>query len=692
MKLFIDCRSTFDELSKAKSDNLFTGRDVKPALRTVLNSRVPVWLSIKKQNELATKPHESNLEKTFEWARILGDAAQIGFSRVFAEIDRDDVREPTMNDYVNTLHKRLIGVDVLDATAKGEQPGTHVYTHCHRKTSGAFVIYAVNTAFNEVAIDVTIPPFKSGTEYSEYVLTENCANAKVRLNGIDIAENSLLIPSVKIRQIMKPIHLPMPPRSIVFWEFSHAKLNVCRNDNVTSDNAPLKLTKSSMENYLQELILNAIDAEQETRNKVCKNNRRRQSRSIGNSFGLHKSNRVLDKMYKSIDDMKRFQIRSPLAMKLNGLTKKTLKRKQRSADGFQRLIDRWEMRREQRARLFNKKFPLSKRKAGVGKKTIDSSRHEDSIIRETQSSSAPRSLKFYDIVEDEIDLETESPLVSSRRELKWKNEWPKSSALDVVDDELTQLIPKNAEGTDTVRKQLQKYFVPNVGKYVQLVKIPEPNRFDSSAEMNGLRRLRRAIDSRMNDEIERKVQNVAHSHDEQFLNALNDSEILKTIAKFVDDLKLKANKESNRTNESDDMQKKCKIMSKSLEQQCLSESFQPLLPLHNHKSGFIKKAIKPMKKFLATDDGKSNEQVRSKRSYSTDSSELRKYWIEHSNVIDHDDENGEKLMMKINISHPINVDVSSESLPMLLEKTGKIVRKITTKVIEQLQNMFKWFS
>lgn len=355
---------------RSKVDNMFSILNIDPPLRTILNSRMPLWLTINDRSKIPDNSPRSNLERGLEWAQILGDASNSGFKRVFAQVNEHNFFKQTLTHYTMLLHKKLMGETVLDLeTTRGDQLETHVYAHCAKNRSGAFTIFALNTGYEESLVTLRIPPMKAGSEYDEYILTMNSENGNVRLNDEDLYEDSPLIPNLKMRRLMRPISLTLPARSIGFWTFPEALLSECDSPPVSRERRYSPSVRTSSEKLLYELILEEIEREEATENnsinkrarrgiawnsvlqkvqmnsiKQEKNKNKRSRRSVGDTVRFPRADKFVNQLYNGIDDLKRLHIHSPLAGRINTIPSR-VRRQTLGLNSLSRLLEKMEFRK-----------------------------------------------------------------------------------------------------------------------------------------------------------------------------------------------------------------------------------------------------------------------------------------------------------------------------------------------------------
>lgn len=375
---------------------MFATENMEPALRTILNSRMPAWLTLTHLNyetsAADSKCYMPCLIKGLKWAQILGDASRNGFKMVYAPIDQHEWFKSSLTYYATLLHKRLMGETVLDTKImNGNRFDTHIYSHCTRNMSGAFTIYAVNMANTRAKVLAKMPLMRVGTEYMEYVLTVNSANGRVQFNGNDIIDGMPLNSLSKAKRMNKPALLSMPAHSVGFWVFSAATLPECQRAHNDDGTRFTQSGKTSSEHLLQQLIREQIERDNETEKNLIDKMQsvRRERRDIHNNIekelklnaikknvngdenGIHKRNRrsidddlpaarlrragnLRNLIYNEMDLMKRHLIHLPFVAKTD--TAIGSKRSKRHINALSRLLEKFEFKKP----TFNFKTPSFK--------------------------------------------------------------------------------------------------------------------------------------------------------------------------------------------------------------------------------------------------------------------------------------------------------------------------------------------
>lgn len=205
------------------------------------------------------------MKQGLNWAQTLGDAAKNGFKVVYSPINTKHTNrwnEPSLSYYTTLLHKRAIGQTVFDTKVFNGNFDAKFYAHCTRNMSGSFTMFGVNAGDSKLDVTARLP-FKSGTEYLEFILTVS-PNGKVHLNGHEIIEPSILAPIARSKLPGKATLLSMPAHSVGFWVFTRASIPECAStEPVSFEVNTANRMKTSAEHLLQELILETI-----TRNKA----------------------------------------------------------------------------------------------------------------------------------------------------------------------------------------------------------------------------------------------------------------------------------------------------------------------------------------------------------------------------------------------------------------------------------------
>lgn len=396
------------------------------ALHTMLNGDVPVWLSLPH-----SKTSQTQQKQGLNWAQTLGDAAKNGFRVIYLPIE-SNWNEPTLSYYTTLLHKRIIGRTVFETVIfKGNRYDSHFYAHCTKNMSGSFTLFGVNAGDSDLDVTAKLP-FRSGTEYMEFILTID-DNGGIYLNGQRIIEPYILKPVPRFKLPGKTAQLSMPNSSIAFWIFTGAKLPECDSDeSITIDTVSVRSQQprrsTSAENLLQELIIEWIQRDQsevdttpssnsesnpnsesdpsaiermkneivtrrrrDTSNRIIKrneyntidlvaNNERTQMR---NKRFVRGGNMLINRIYNDIDDMKRRQLTSPYK---NHFGFKVAKRMKRDTRLLKTLFEKFDLKKP----IWNMKSPKANIRMG-----------------ETQNAIIPPITAVYDVFNREHNTEHE---------------------------------------------------------------------------------------------------------------------------------------------------------------------------------------------------------------------------------------------------------------------------------------------
>lgn len=344
------------------------------SLRTLLNGDAPVWLSLLDQNADSTNPL-TQMKQGLNWAQTLGDAAKNGFKVIYTPINKQNWYEPSMTYYTTLLHKRIIGQTVFDTKIfNGNRFDAHFYAHCTKNMSGSFTLFGVNAADSGLDVAARLP-FRSGTEYVEFILTVG-VNGKVYLNGAEIIEPTVLTPQSRYKLPGKGAFLSMPAHSVAFWVFIGASIPECASVETIPFEVERPEQRTSSETLLQQLILetvskrennadtNAIMNEDVSANRI----RRDAANNIDkhdeyNAIEMNKANsdgqtrnkrfiadgKLINKIYNDLDDLKRANLLAVHRQKL-GLPTKRMKR---DINMLKNLFEKFELQKP----VFNLKTP-----------------------------------------------------------------------------------------------------------------------------------------------------------------------------------------------------------------------------------------------------------------------------------------------------------------------------------------------
>lgn len=237
-------------------DDFFSNFNTDSSLRTILNGESPVWLSLLQKNVDSRSPIVQ-MKQGLNWAQVLGDAAKNGFKVIYSPINKHTWNEPSMTYYTTLLHKRIIGQTVFDTTIfNGNRYDTHFYAHCTKNMSGSFSLFGVNSADTSMNVNAKLP-FRSGTEYMEFILTVGY-DGRIYLNGAEIIEPTVLTPVQKYKLPGKGAMMSMPPHSVAFWVFTSASIPECSSIDAISPETEQTQQRTSSELLLQQLVVETV--------------------------------------------------------------------------------------------------------------------------------------------------------------------------------------------------------------------------------------------------------------------------------------------------------------------------------------------------------------------------------------------------------------------------------------------------
>lgn len=721
-------------------DDFFSSFNMDPALRTLLNGDSPVWLSLLQKNRNADQTDPlTQMKQGLNWAQTLGDAARNGFKVIYTPISKKTWYEPSMSYYTTLLHKRIIGQTVFDTKMfNGNRFDTHFYSHCTKNMSGSFTIFGVNAA--DSALDITAKlPFRSGTQYVEFILTVG-VNGKVYLNGAEIIEPTVLTPEARAKLPGKGAVLSMPAHSVAFWVFTGAAIPECASVETIEFDINRSDEKTSSERLLQQLILETVSKDENATElddnsikrskrhaiseKMVPTNRIRRTaennidkHSEYNAIELNEVDAEIQKrdkrfigdgtfvnhIYNEVDDMKRRNLLAPYKQKL-GLP---ARRMRRDINMLKNLFDKFDLKKPS----FNFKTPSLK----FGTKSLIPSINtvhdvlnpgsdvlQEKMLFETiENPELPSGDVHFELAEtlppqneyaaslaegnqvvNQFAEETPSVFVSGPDVGVYSNAGvPMTQSLSngvpstVSLGELTEMdvksnlvtvapvpapvpvqapalaptpdqLPKvqpiqhhlqyvvkdlpptwqvNIQNMEKARNNLRQNlwpmssnlgdstsskisaFLPSVGQSMHV----QPPQGVEHVFFESKRRRRRAVDSRLNDEIEKRLAHgsTTTKNDLRLDAAVDQEELLDKMLRLIDNLERNQNSVLKRNGgirkvlerrrqeaSGNDAPKKCKVLSMAMEQQCLQAENQPK-PVF--KRAIERKPTGPLKIFFA---------------------------------------------------------------------------------------------
>lgn len=240
--------------------------DSDPALRTLQQLRVPLWLTLPEERgsaqAISKRVVGDETTDALRWAQTLGDAASGGFDVVFKRMRLQDFERPNFSYYVTALFKKVMGSRVFPARPLNVlAPSNKLYTHCANAVSGGLSFMVVNTEEQPTTITVKSTSRLSNSEIWQYVLTEE--NGRVRLNNQKVSINCTLRPLVKSRDDAKPLQLITPSMSVGFWVLPSVNVEHCQYTELQAEDASAEAASaeqrrssgySSADRLLQRLI------------------------------------------------------------------------------------------------------------------------------------------------------------------------------------------------------------------------------------------------------------------------------------------------------------------------------------------------------------------------------------------------------------------------------------------------------
>lgn len=226
-----------------------------------------------------------------------------------------------------------------------------------------------------------------------------------------------------------------------------------------------------------------------------------------------------------------------------------------------------------------------------------------------------------------------------------QNLWPMSANTPTVIPANQQtVIPASVNAVNANANAKIASYLPNVA-HVHNIPAQEHVLFESK------RRRRRSIDSRMNEEIEKRVQHGPIQHEAHLTDNVQQVQLLDKILQMIEDFErsqnsvMKSNggiKKMLLNRETGDAPKKCKILSMAMEKNCLHSETQSK-NIFKRAIDTNRKTSSPLRKFIAKMRGSVDRPLkfRSKRStyYSTEAFDSDENAINAiSKEIDEDDE------------------------------------------------------
>lgn len=743
------------------------------------------------------------MKQGLNWAQILGDAAKNGFKVIYSPINKNTWYEPSMSYYTTLLHRRIIGQTVFDTKMfNGNRFDSHFYAHCTKNMSGSFTLFGVNAA--ESSLDITAKlPFRSGTEFKEFILTVG-VNGKVFLNGAEIIEPTVLTAVEKYKLPGKGALLSMPAHSVAFWVFTGANIPECESTDIISFETEQIQQRTSSELLLQQLIVESVTNTNEgastasaEENTITRSKRHaiskkggfvsRIRRDVENAIDKHSEynaiemdevdaeaqtrdkrfigdGKIANSIYNELDDLKRRSL-APFKIKLLS------RRMKRDINMLKNLFDKFDLKKS----AFNFKTPTLRlgsksliptistvhdvlNPGTVEKRLFDPVENPElpsgdvhfeiaeavtepneyaaalnaanqivertpaviatgpsfdtyanvgfapptAVINSVVSNAVPLSASLGELTE--IDAKPDIVTAASIQNVApIPAPVPAQHQIQFVVNDLPPTWKVNRENMEKARNNLRQNlwpmsmnvaqnanpkpiaaFLPNVAQ-IQSIQ-PDENAFFESK-----RRRRRAIDSKMNEEIEKRVQRGdtgAMQHENQLGEAFGQVEFLDKILRLIDDLERNQNSVLRGGNgiglrkmlairraeaSENGSPKKCKILSMAMEKQCLETESQPKTlfkrAIENKRN---KKPNGPLKKLIAKikETAEKPLQFRSRRSVKDIDESMQSNENSINSILkEYNSEDVEYMPRKMPVLHNYARVTKSETIPTSTPRT-----------------------
>ncbi|XP_018326105.1 uncharacterized protein LOC108737642, partial [Agrilus planipennis] len=235
-----------------------------------IHYKYPIW------NIYLHKRTPENFASAIALAIETGNAAKMGYEVLFKQVDLNERLSDTPVFWFSFLHKHLMGRNVLDVKYPHLTSDVFAYTHCTKLQSaysktGSITVLAINNKTKEQHISLKILGsinFRT-TQIESYVLSTSNENSKdTYFNGHKILFSYIntgkffLKPDIKHNLGFRNVEVNLPPKSIGFYVFSHARTLYCSHEEPYSaeksivmefdDNQSVKLENS--ENALEKKV------------------------------------------------------------------------------------------------------------------------------------------------------------------------------------------------------------------------------------------------------------------------------------------------------------------------------------------------------------------------------------------------------------------------------------------------------
>ncbi|XP_037732639.1 uncharacterized protein LOC119563360 [Drosophila subpulchrella] len=255
--------------------------DNDPALRTLRQQRVPLWLTLPEERSSQRLVGDETTD-ALRWAQTLGDAATSGFDVVFKRMTLVDFERPNFGLYVTALFKKVMGSRVFPSRPLNAfAPSNKLYTHCANAVSGGLAFMVVNTEEQPTTITVKSPNRLTSSEIWQYVLTG--LDQRVQLNNVRLHLNTTLRPLIKPIDPTKPLQLITPSMSVSFWVLPDVNLEHCQFTEIEAGDSSAESSTSkekrrtsrysSADRLLQRLIEETAVAKGSVQSSINRNRR-----------------------------------------------------------------------------------------------------------------------------------------------------------------------------------------------------------------------------------------------------------------------------------------------------------------------------------------------------------------------------------------------------------------------------------
>ncbi|CAH0394023.1 unnamed protein product [Bemisia tabaci] len=220
------------------------GKDMLARLSGKAPPRKPIWIA-----ESRTKEAPPQFKDAINWLRRLGAAAKLGVQVMMSQPHPSSFTNPTPDFWMMTLHKALVGRQVLDSKLiSGNKTMIEAYSHCTQTVhnpdttilddtlvkyeKGAVTLFGVNMADEKIRLNLKVNIKEE--EIHKYILTEGkdpatgeritlFNNQKLTLSP----DGEIPILTPKIRKPNRSLALTLPAKSIFFVVIPDIKARTC---------------------------------------------------------------------------------------------------------------------------------------------------------------------------------------------------------------------------------------------------------------------------------------------------------------------------------------------------------------------------------------------------------------------------------------------------------------------------------